>query len=349
MVSNCALPLLTLFILISTGSYAVTVHKPNKQDIVKQLTRTEGEIKFDSRVQDFGEVNRGDILTHRFHFANIGKGDSIIQAVHTPCGCTTVEFVKGKVYLSQDEGFLDVSFDTTDFSGKISKSFTVLTSASRNKVKTLVLKADVKSAIEVSPPLVDFGNLRVGETAERRVLIKPTDGGDLNILDVDEKSNFDIAIKKQGELWHMDIRMKSIKSGILREMVTIRTDHKTLSHIPLPVVANVEGNVSFEPVYLDFGSVEKRKKSNKNIVFSSEKDFSIKSFDINMYINGLKVDAKKFISLDPHKDPQKKGKLSLSINNPEGWQGSVAGDIQLTTDLPHEEDLRIEFYAFFKE
>ncbi len=341
------LPMFIWVFIIITDVYGVETK--NSHDIVSQITRKEGLVKFDQYVKDFGEVHRGQALTHRFIFENIGKGDLIIQAVHTPCGCTVVKLDKGKVYRPREQGYIDVYFDTTDFSGRVSKSFTILTNERRKKVKTLVLKAKVKPTIDVNPPLVDFGNIRAGEKSVRRVQLKSADGKPFQIVRVEENPNFNVQVRKESEHWLVDIRMENSKPGILRDMIAIDTDHATLKTIPVPVVAKVRGNVSFQPDYLDFGSVGKKQVSHKTIRLSSDRQYSITSFDINMYINGLKVEVPKYIKFNPPQEPQMDRMIDIGITNPEGLSGSVAGDIKLKTDFPNGEDIRIEFYAFFQE
>ena len=63
--------LISMSLFSSLHANAVETNKTD--DIVSQITQKNGVISFSSRVKNFGEVGRGEVLEHDFTFTNTGK------------------------------------------------------------------------------------------------------------------------------------------------------------------------------------------------------------------------------------------------------------------------------------
>lgn len=75
---------------------------------------------------DFGQVAEGQSVESEFTFKNSGKSDLIIRKIKPSCGCTTVEPVDKIIKPGQTSSFKS-SIKTAGFTGRISKSITVIT------------------------------------------------------------------------------------------------------------------------------------------------------------------------------------------------------------------------------
>jgi hypothetical protein len=52
---------------------------------------------FQEKVFDFGQINEGDIVEHRFKFTNTGKVPLTILNARSSCGCTTPDWPKDPI------------------------------------------------------------------------------------------------------------------------------------------------------------------------------------------------------------------------------------------------------------
>jgi hypothetical protein len=84
------------------------------------------QVQFEETNKDFGIVNEGDIIEHKFILTNTGKSDLIIRKIRASCGCTTVA-PDVNVLQPGKQTALSASFRTAGFSGRQSKSITVIT------------------------------------------------------------------------------------------------------------------------------------------------------------------------------------------------------------------------------
>lgn len=100
-------------------------------------------ITFAQTTHDFGQVDeKGGPVSYTFNFTNTGKSPLIIKNVATSCGCTTPTWTKSPV-LPGKKGEIKVTFDPLNRPGKIDKSITVSSNATKPLV-VLLLKGEVK-------------------------------------------------------------------------------------------------------------------------------------------------------------------------------------------------------------
>lgn len=101
-----------------------------------------GEISFEESVFDFGEIEEGEIVNHKFKFTNTGSEPVIISKVSASCGCTTPEYTSTPVAPGK-EGEIAVRFDSNGQKGVQQKIVTIASNA-KEKVITVQLKGAVK-------------------------------------------------------------------------------------------------------------------------------------------------------------------------------------------------------------
>lgn len=100
------------------------------------------EIEFRQKQFNFGELAEGEIVTHIFHFKNIGKENFVIKAIETGCGCTTVEYDK-KPLAPGKEGKIEIAFNSSGRYGKQYKEISIFANLPKGKT-TLTIAANVK-------------------------------------------------------------------------------------------------------------------------------------------------------------------------------------------------------------
>jgi hypothetical protein len=83
-------------------------------------------IKFRDTTFNFGTISAGEIVSFTFYFKNVGKSSLVLQDVHPSCGCTVPKDWPKHPIKSGEEGKIDVTFDSADKQGKVTKSIRVV-------------------------------------------------------------------------------------------------------------------------------------------------------------------------------------------------------------------------------
>lgn len=94
-------------------------------------------IEFEEISKDFGTVDEGVVIEHKYVFTNTGNSDLIIRKIKASCGCTTAAPDVNVVKPGQ-QASLTASFRTAGYSGRQSKSITVI--SNDPKQPSLVLR-----------------------------------------------------------------------------------------------------------------------------------------------------------------------------------------------------------------
>lgn len=311
-----------------------------------------GSLRFEAVSHDFGEVYRGQQLTQRFGFTNIGDGPVTIQGVHTACGCTAVEVDKGREYQPGERGMVEVRLDTTDFAGTMVKSVTILTNQKLEPDRLITVKARVRSEFEVSPPLLDFGSVYAREGGTQVVKIRPLGSAKVGIQDVQfNPKTLDVTVTTEGDQNTLTAKLKpGLSPGFVKESVALKTSARHLRELVIPVRAFVKGDVEFLPSYLEFGVVPKAETVKRELTLKGYQAFAIKKTRLEMIVNGKRVDDPSLlVKTAPAKSGEDKEQtLAVEIVNAGQVEGSVHGKLTLETTASEAPDLVVDFYAFFR-
>lgn len=310
-----------------------------------------GQIRFDENAFDFGRIKRGEKLSHRFTFKNIGKGPLKVQGVHASCGCTAAEVNTDKEYAPQDSGAVDITFDTTDFNGSVVKTVTVMTNERQVPDRTLSIRAIVVSEFEVTPPLADFGQLLSQNGGAQQIFIKALPGQKFVI----EKIRFNAealqvssSAKDGGYLLNIELK-KNVTPGFLKETIHVKNNSKSLPELRLPVRATIRGNIEIEPRYLEFGAISPTDKSSRSVTVTGLQEFEIKNVRMDLNLNGAKIkDTSTLLKVNPVSTDKLKKLIALDLMNKTEKAGSVHGRLFIETTDPQQKEIPVDFYAFFR-
>ena len=99
------------------------------------------EIKVQDPFHDFGIINYGEKVSHKFIIKNTGGSDLLIYNAIGSCGCTVPEFSKAPIK-PNEQGEIIVSFDSKGKFGLNKTSVTVITNGNPNTIK-LEIAAEV--------------------------------------------------------------------------------------------------------------------------------------------------------------------------------------------------------------
>ncbi|MBN1988154.1 MAG: DUF1573 domain-containing protein [Bacteroidales bacterium] len=95
------------------------------------------KVVFNQPSYDFGTVKQGTTIEYEFVFKNEGKSDLVIRKIKASCGCTTVQ-PNVSVLKPGESSLVKASFRTNGYTGRQSKSITVITNDP--KASTVVLR-----------------------------------------------------------------------------------------------------------------------------------------------------------------------------------------------------------------
>ncbi|MBC8265640.1 MAG: DUF1573 domain-containing protein [Flavobacteriales bacterium] len=89
------------------------------------------ELSFENLEHNFGKINQGESVSHKFTFVNSGKGDLVISQAKGSCGCTVPQWPKGAV-APGESAEIEVTFNSAGKSGKQNKTITLVSNAIPN-------------------------------------------------------------------------------------------------------------------------------------------------------------------------------------------------------------------------
>lgn len=336
-------------VFIDPAAYA----KRRKSSKANQDERGPSQLSIPDKIKNFGMVTRGQKLEWQVEFTNSGSTPLVIQGVFSACGCIIADSAEGQSLAPQQKGGIKVVLDTTDYEGELDKTVSIMTDAKENPVQTLHVIARVKSELTVTPPLVDFGDLAVGESASRTVLIKGATAQELKIEKVGfNEKVLDIGYEfdKVKSEWRLHVRLRpETPPGFLKETVRVNNNSAFLKQLKIPVRANVQGNIALSPSYLEFGAIPPKSSRRRVMDVSTAKDIKLTGSRAEININGTVVsDAARFVKVDLGGGSASNRKVAVELVNPEGKMGSVHGRVILETSDPQQKDVTIDFYAMFQ-
>jgi len=99
-------------------------------------------IEFSETVFDFGDIKKGDKVTHTFIVNNTGKSNLILRKVNSSCGCTTTQPDKN-VIPSGDSARITVTFDSRGRNGRQNQSITILSNDPKKSSQILRITTNI--------------------------------------------------------------------------------------------------------------------------------------------------------------------------------------------------------------
>lgn len=101
------------------------------------------DIKFETDVHDFGNINQGQRVSYAFKFKNVGGSPLLISNATGSCGCTVPEWPKEPIQPGAS-GVINVEFNSEGKHDQQTKTVTLVTNCEPS-TKIITIKAFVKS------------------------------------------------------------------------------------------------------------------------------------------------------------------------------------------------------------
>lgn len=256
-------------------------------------------IVFDSVNYDFGRVNQGENVVHRFVFRNRGGGDLEIERVRSSCGCTST-LLSANTILPGKKGEIKATFSTRGRKGRQSKSITVVSNDPDNSRVRLTISGEIVLALNLIPPRLSLRDVIFGEGESARVGVELSEDCEhLEITEVISTSPHieaeveDMVLPREkgggrGWIGRLFRRKKKEKEGPARTTLRVRVrpeapkgrlfgkviikykDGKK-GETALPVYARIVGNIAAKPERLFFGSISPEKGKEVSIVVTDRR------------------------------------------------------------------------------
>ncbi len=195
----------------------------------------------DQPVFDFGTVAQGKKVDHSFTIKNSGDTPLTIGQVSTSCGCTVAE-VSSRSIPPGKSANIRATFDSTNFSGSISKTIYVHTNDPKTPVYSLTIKGKLFEQIEITPKQLNLGEIKVGTKKETAIRIENKGVQPLTLISAK-------TAMPQVTAKILKKKLKTGESGTISVVVTPRTGDRFLAGYLTLLTSSPEKPEITIPVY----------------------------------------------------------------------------------------------------
>ena len=223
---------ITIFCLFSSRSFC-----QSKSVIFSPKLEVVGSSSF-----DFGNIYRGQKVTHLFTIKNAGSDTLLIKNVFASCGCTAA-MTSTSVLPAQFKAELNVTFNSEGFSGQIHKTVTINSNDPMNPTQVVNITANVLEVLRPEPSYVFIQRAKLDSAASTEIQLKNVTNKPLNILSAEPKlSGLTVEVAKKnlkpGETTVLKGVYKPTKEGPAYGDIIVKTDFQAQPFVTIKLTAN---------------------------------------------------------------------------------------------------------------
>ena len=229
--------------VVMVGGLAGTVRAENWPDTL-----------FAERSHDFGPVPAGRVVRHPFVLTNRLAVPIQILNLRVSCGCTSGT-ASASVVPPGKTAIIEAQMDTRNFVGR--KSTTLLRLGhGREKESEIGLGVSslILSDVVLNPGAVDFGTVGRGQAPAQVLTIDRVGKPDWKVLKMVSASrainaSLQETKRSDGEVgYRLDVSIRpDATAGIVRDEIRLVTNDPETPAIPIPVTAQIQGDLSATP------------------------------------------------------------------------------------------------------
>lgn len=255
---------------------------------------------FPETVIDVGAVNKGERASYEFTIQNEGDQTLQITQVKPSCGCTVAEY--DKTVPPGGTGKITAVVDTSNFKGAIAKSVKVFTNDPINPQINLVIKAIIKTHVEIEPGYARFVAVHGEPNAKSVQRVWSKERPDLQILGakspyphvkvsyaeatVDEREG-----GVSGSQWRVTVELDTdAPVGPMADYIDVTTDHPERQTIRIPVSGFVRPVLSVTPRVADFGRREVSEPQTASLEIRNMSKSAVELADVSTDIEGIQAE-----------------------------------------------------------
>ena len=287
-------------------------------------------------------MDEGDVLSHKFKFANIGT-DTLKVSARSTCNCTAA-MLSDKNIPPGETGEILLEYDTKGKKGSTTQSVDIRTNNPEKRWVRLTLSATVKAGTIVVPEKLWLDEIAVGEAISRELLV--VDQGDKTLIvekiDVPEGIIAEIMpIREDSTVKYSIPIVLTIKSGTtpgyFEKLVTIHTNDSKKNKIIVPVSGLILSEIKALPPTIFFGEVKPNTMVVREITLSPTNE---KRLEI-----ARATSASPYISTEVKTiENGSKFKLVATLQSP-GMNTTVRDNIPIYINENDEPTMEIPVYA----
>ena len=313
---------------------------------VAQADQEEGNVPrvvVQETIKDFGVVNRGDRVVHQFRIDNAGSGQLEITEVKPSCGCTVADY--DKTIAPGSSGMLKATMDTSNLKGGIAKAVRIYTNDPVNPEVNLVMKANVKSRVEIEPGYARF--VAVYGEPQKTIVQKlwSADHPDLEILDVQSPFPFvKTSVREspaeerekgiEGRQWQIAVKLdQDAPVGPMADFIVVTTNHPELKTVRIPLSGFVRPVLSVTPRVADFGRREVTEEQTASLEVRNLGSTAVELREISTDVTGLDAAIEQL-------EDGRLYKVLLTLK-PGAPKGEFEGSVTINTTSPEQPTLEV--------
>lgn len=330
-------------IIVLSLTLLSVVHSVYAEDPPAAPELKEPRLVITEPLYDFGTVRQGDKVEHQFEIANQGQKALEIGKIHPSCGCTAA-VIDTPTLAPGEKTMVKATFDSTGFQGQKTKTIRVYTNDPQQTSAVLTLKGLVKADIRLEPAAVLFGNVTKGKRYTADATVTVEDGVQAKLLEIESRS-------KDLEATWQDIPGTTAKKvtvtlketaplGAIRGRIVVKTSSDKSPILNIPVVANVEGDITLAPDTVSFGLIDGPldKVQPRTVLFSNRSTQAIKVESVSSDNDSVSTELS---TLEEGK------RYALKVGLKDKATGVVRARIKITTSHPEKDqrELFLPVYA----
>ena len=255
-------------------------------------------MEFEQATHDFGDIDKGEKVTHVFKFKNTGNAPLEIQNVATSCGCTSAKPEK-TLYEPGESGEIPVTFNSERFSGKITKRITITTNDTRNPKTIVTINGNIVVDIISKPVSVFFTKAKSGQKTTQEIMVSTEKLPKLEISKIETNPEF-----LSAELVPVDDKNAKIiltadgtkfpeGKSRLNGAITYETNSETQKTIRTTVTINIDRPLKASPNSVYFFATKQGKERETTLKLSSSEGQEFKIQEIKADLDYISVKEDK--------------------------------------------------------
>ena len=255
---------------------------------------------FSETVIDVGAVHKGERASYEFIVRNEGDQALQITEVKPSCGCTVAEY--DKTIQPGGTGKITAVVDTTNFKGPIAKSVKVFTNDPVNPQINLVIKANIKTHVEIEPGYARFVAVHGEPNSKSVQQVWSKEKPDLEILGAKSPyphvkvSYAEVAADEReksisGNQWRITVELDAnAPVGPMADYIDVTTNHPERQTIRIPVSGFVRPVLSVTPRVADFGRREIAEPQTASLEIRNMSKSAIDLAEVTTDVEGLQAE-----------------------------------------------------------
>lgn len=245
------------------------------------------EAMFATTSHDFGSVAKGAKSEFRFELQNKYKEQVHIASVRSSCGCTSPRIEKDTL-ASLESTAIIAELNTRAFQGSKNATVTVVFDRPFYAEVQLRVAAYIRTDVVFEPGSVSFGDVEQGAEREVRVAVSYAGRSDWEIVDVRSacphleaelvekhrgggRVDYEVLVRLTGEA----------PSGHVNDLISVITNDRNLTSIPLTVEGHVRGALEVSPAILSLGQPTADRPVTKKLFLRGREPLTVISAKVN--------------------------------------------------------------------